>query len=65
MPLIEPPHLHAVCRGCGRIVEVVPMPDDLPALFALTERRPAGWSFDAMTVAFTGLCARCRPDPSP
>jgi Fe2+ or Zn2+ uptake regulation protein len=65
MPRFDPPHLHAVCRNCGRIVEVVPMPDDLPALFALTKRRPEGWTFDAMTVAFTGLCARCRQRPPP
>jgi hypothetical protein len=41
------------------------MPDDLPALFALTKRRPDGWTFDAMTIAFTGLCARCRSGSSP
>ncbi|HZY69451.1 MAG TPA: hypothetical protein VFF67_00530 [Thermoplasmata archaeon] len=63
LPRIEPPHIHAVCRSCGRILEVDPMPDDLPALLAFTERRPDGWSVDAMTISFTGACARCRQGP--
>ncbi|MCI4369743.1 MAG: hypothetical protein L3J81_00260 [Thermoplasmata archaeon] len=55
-----PPTGHAVCRGCGRIVRLALSDGDGPNLLAFADRRPEGWSADAVSLTVTGTCPRCR-----
>jgi hypothetical protein len=56
----SPPTGHAVCRGCGRIVRLDLSEGDAPNLVAFADRRPEGWTADAVSLTVTGTCPRCR-----
>jgi hypothetical protein len=64
-PLVEPPHVHAVCRNCGRIADVDLRSSDLEGLKALSDQRPLGWTVERLTFSLTGLCPRCSAGPQP
>jgi hypothetical protein len=57
--LREPPHAHAVCARCGRIVEVVVTPFDAEQLRGLASDGPDGWSIEGLSLSLTGACGRC------
>ncbi|MHB8351200.1 MAG: hypothetical protein ACYDFT_00655 [Thermoplasmata archaeon] len=57
---IEHPRSQAVCRGCGRILEVALAIDELTVLSALAERAPEGWRVDGISFTLMGACRKCR-----
>ncbi len=57
---IEHPRSQAVCRGCGRILEVALALEELQGLAALAERAPEGWRVDGISFTLMGACRRCR-----
>ncbi|HEV2317832.1 MAG TPA: hypothetical protein VGV89_09725 [Thermoplasmata archaeon] len=60
LPRVERPHSQAVCRGCGRILEVPLMLDELRLLADLADRAPPGWRVDGLSFTLMGACQRCR-----
>lgn len=50
-------HLHARCRGCGRVVD---LPSDLLDEVASRLDATHGFALDASHVALSGTCAACR-----
>jgi Fur family ferric uptake transcriptional regulator len=52
----QDPHVHLVCRGCGRIGEV--LPDVLDGVTAALKRQH-GFNVDVGHVSFFGECAEC------
>jgi Fur family ferric uptake transcriptional regulator len=48
-------HAHLVCRGCGQLVDVPELLDDL----ATSLRERIGFELDVDHVALTGWCRRC------
>jgi Fur family transcriptional regulator, peroxide stress response regulator len=50
------PHDHAVCRQCGRLVDVQ---GHLPVSYAAIEQR-TGYTIEQHQVQFIGLCPDCR-----
>ncbi|MGI0053296.1 MAG: hypothetical protein ACREC5_02295 [Thermoplasmata archaeon] len=61
---IDPPRSHAVCRGCGRILEVALALEELRVLSELAERAPEGWRVDGISFTLMGACRRCRSGAS-
>lgn len=53
-------HHHAICRRCGRVVDL-DAPADHDALLAAA--RGAGFSPERSQVVVQGVCARCTPGP--
>lgn len=51
-----PPHVHLVCRGCGKVTEVEPS-DVAPMTDALRERH--GFTTDVGHLTVFGTCADC------
>ena len=51
------PHVHFICTGCGRIVDLpgIQVPDTLNAAAA----RDAGGLVESCQLSFTGLCSEC------
>lgn len=51
------PHAHAVCRSCGKIVDIfdIPMPDGVNDEAA----RKTGFSVQYSEIKFSGLCPEC------
>jgi Fe2+ or Zn2+ uptake regulation protein len=60
IPRVDRPHSQAVCRSCGRIVEVALTLEELRGLSDLTERAPSGWRVDGLSFTLMGACRRCR-----
>jgi hypothetical protein len=60
IPRVERPHSQAVCRGCGRILEVPLTLDELRRLADLADRAPPGWRVDGLSFTLMGACQRCR-----
>ena len=52
------PHVHFICTGCGRIVDLhgISVPAELNAAAA----RDAGGLVEACQLTFTGLCENCK-----
>lgn len=59
-PRVEHPHSQAVCRGCGRILEIALTLEELRSLAGLAERAPDGWRVDGLSFTLMGACRRCR-----
>ncbi len=55
-------HHHAVCRGCGRVVDVDCATGRTPCLTASDD---AGFLLDEAEVVYWGRCADCRARPTP
>ena len=53
-----PPHVHLVCRGCGKVSEVEPQVIE-PLTDSLRERY--GFSTDVGHLTVFGTCAGCSP----
>jgi Fur family transcriptional regulator, zinc uptake regulator len=49
----------AICRQCGKVVEIALSDDDQAALLGLA---PAEIAAEQATLEIAGLCASCRPD---
>jgi Fur family ferric uptake transcriptional regulator len=51
------PHIHLVCRQCGKVIET-----EADVLVPLIQALQAQWGFscDAQHLAITGLCADCQ-----
>ena len=51
------PHVHFICTGCGRIVDLpgIQVPDTLNAAAA----RDAGGLVESCQLSFTGMCGEC------
>jgi hypothetical protein len=64
LPRVDRPHSQAVCRGCGRIVEVPLALEELRALAGLADRAPEGWRVDGLSFTLMGACRRCREGPA-
>jgi Fe2+ or Zn2+ uptake regulation protein len=64
IPRADRPHSQAVCRRCGRIVEIALTLDELRAMTLLAERAPSGWRVDGLSFTLMGTCARCRSVPA-
>jgi Fe2+ or Zn2+ uptake regulation protein len=62
--LVEDPHAHIVCRGCGRIQRLELTELDRHLLTEIAERHPDGWSVDGVAFSATGACRRCREGPT-
>ena len=60
IPATDLPHVHAVCRRCGRIADVELNSDELGALQAFAHQRPVDWTVEGITFSITGTCPRCR-----
>jgi Fe2+ or Zn2+ uptake regulation protein len=60
IPRVDRPHSQAVCRGCGRILELALELGELRDLAELADRAPEGWRIDGLSFTLTGLCTRCR-----
>ncbi len=56
----ETPHVHGVCRRCGRIADVDVPPQDLAVLSEIARRGPVGWQVEGITFSLTGICPKCR-----
>jgi hypothetical protein len=63
IPHVERPHSQAVCRSCGRILEVALALDELKLLADLADRVPKGWRVDGMSFTLMGVCRPCRENP--
>lgn len=63
IPRVERPHAQAVCRGCGRILELALSLDELRTLADLADRAPDGWRVDGLSFTLMGACVRCRSAP--
>jgi Fe2+ or Zn2+ uptake regulation protein len=63
IPRIEPPHLVAVCRGCGRISALSLTSEEVGALAGFASRAPDGWAVDGISLTLTATCRRCREGP--
>ncbi len=57
---IERPHSQAVCRRCGRILELALSIDELGVLSRLADRTPDGWRADGISFTVTGECRACQ-----
>lgn len=60
-PLPDKMHLHIVCTGCGKVVEM------RPEAWARVEREVeagSGFSIETARVEMGGLCADCRKHPA-
>lgn len=53
------PHHHAICRSCHRIVDIRPEDAGLVGEPLSADLSRYGFLVEAVTVEFTGLCARC------
>jgi Fe2+ or Zn2+ uptake regulation protein len=60
LALVEPPHAHAVCRQCGRILEVPLGALDIAQLTSLAGAAAEEWSVERISLSLNGLCPRCR-----
>lgn len=60
LPHVERPHSQAVCRSCGRILELSLSLDELGLLSRLAERIPDGWRADGISFTVTGECRACQ-----
>ncbi len=52
------PHPHAVCRKCGKTIDLDPLP--IPQEVMEEIRNKTGFSVSEAVVQFTGLCPACR-----
>jgi hypothetical protein len=65
LPRVERTRCQAVCRTCGRILEI---PLDLPELKLLADfvhRAPTGWQVEGLSFTLAGACRRCREGVAP
>ncbi|MCI4334779.1 MAG: hypothetical protein L3K04_04035 [Thermoplasmata archaeon] len=64
VPRIDPPHLLAVCRGCGRISALALAPEEVGLLAGFAGKAPEGWIVDGLSLTLTSTCRRCREGPA-
>jgi hypothetical protein len=60
LPRIERPRMQAVCRQCGRILEIPLELSDLRVLADFARRAPEGWQVEGLSFTLAGACRRCR-----
>jgi hypothetical protein len=60
LPRIERPRMQAVCRQCGRILEIPLELSDLRILADFARRAPEGWQVEGLSFTLAGACRRCR-----
>lgn len=63
VPRIDPPHLLAVCRGCGRISALSLDAEEVGLLAGFAGKAPEGWIVDGLSLTLTATCRRCREGP--
>jgi hypothetical protein len=64
VPRIDPPHLLAVCRGCGRISALSLEGEEVGMLAGFAGKAPEGWIVDGLSLTLTATCRRCREGPA-